>query len=405
MEEGNIMATYPQAGAALGSLAIFRNLLDDPVLSAFRAFCLCQGSAAERAYLCAAFAAALYRETDDFPGYILEKALADENPYVERRAMGRETPRAMEESLAGELAVLQDATSLSSGTVRAELAELGWTGFLPGWRNGKHDFAAAYREQMEHIAERGYGIFASHHMFTVEEDGLRPVVYPETVRLCDLTGYERERELAVRNAQALLEGKPAANVLLYGDAGTGKSTCVKAIANEYREQGLRLIELRKDQLFRIPGLIGKLSRRPLKFILFIDDLSFSKNDGNFSALKAMLEGSVAAKSPNIAIYATSNRRHLVLEKFSDREGDEIHLNDTMQELSSLSDRFGLVITFVRPDRELYQAVVKSYLTAYGIQYDGEAARRAEAYALQCGGRSPRVARHFAEFLVSQGGPV
>ena len=137
-------------------------------------------------------------------------------------------------------------------------------------------------------------------------------------------------------------------------------------------------------------------------ITFLDDLSFSKNDGNFSALKAMLEGSVAAKSPNIVIYATSNRRHLVLEKFSDREGDEIHLNDTMQELSSLSARFGLVITFVRPDRELYQEVVRSYLTLYGIAYNKDVADRAEAYALQCGGRSPRAARHFAEFLASQG---
>ncbi len=119
-------------------------------------------------------------------------------------------------------------------------------------------------------------------------------------------------------------------------------------------------------------------------------------------MKAMLEGSVAAKSPNIVIYATSNRRHLVLEKFSDREGDEIHLNDTMQELSSLSARFGLVITFVRPDRELYQEVVRSYLTLYGIAYNKDVADRAEAYALQCGGRSPRAARHFAEFLASQG---
>lgn len=396
------MATYPLAGAALGALAIFRNLLDDPVLSAFRAFCLCQGTPAERASMCAAFAAALYRETDDFPGYVLKQALADENPYAERRATGREVPAAMEKSLAGELAILQSATALSWQTVKAELGELGWNDFLPEWRNGSYDFAAVYREQMAHIAQRGYGIFASHHMFTMEDDGLRPVIYPETVRLSDLTGYETERALAVRNAEALLEGKPAANVLLYGDAGTGKSTCVKAIANEFYSRGLRLIELRKDQLFRIPELTGKLSRRPLKFILFIDDLSFSKNDGNFSALKAMLEGSVAAKSPNIAIYATSNRRHLVLEKFSDREGDEIHLNDTMQELSSLSGRFGLVITFVRPDKELYLDVVRSYLKVHGMCFDGEIAARAEAYALKCGGRSPRVARHFVEFLVSQG---
>lgn len=388
----------PEAGAALGSLAVFRNLLGDPVVKKFLDLARCGGDPAERACLCAAFAGELYKKTDDFARYLLDLALADENPYVERRAVGERPSAAMENSLTGELEILRQAGGITADQVRREI---GWDRFLPGWTNGSYDFAAVYREQMDHIAQRGYGIFAAHHMFTVRDGALEPVLYPEPVRLGDLTGYERERSLAVRNAEALLEGKPAANVLLYGDAGTGKSTCVKAIVNEYRDRGLRLIELRKDQLFRIPELIGRLSRRPLKFILFIDDLSFSKNDGNFSALKAMLEGSVAAKSPNIAIYATSNRRHLVLEKFSDREGDEIHLNDTMQELGSLSDRFGLVITFVRPDRELYQEVVKAYLEAYHVPYGPETANEAEAYALRRGGRSPRVARHFAELMASR----
>lgn len=393
------MLSLAQAGGALGTLAVFRSLLDDPVLSAFQKLCLSQGAPAEKASLCGAFCAALYQKTTDFPGYVLGKALEAETPYVKRQAMGKEIPEALADTLKSELEILEKASSFTVEQVKQEIK---WEGSLPGWTNGAHHFFAAYQEQMDHIAQRGYGIFASHHMFTVTEKGLEPVFYPETVRLADLTGYGREREQAVRNAQALLEGRPAANVLLYGDAGTGKSTCVKAIANEFRDQGLRLVELRKDQLFRLPDLIGRLNQMPLKFILFIDDLSFSKNDGNFSALKAMLEGSVAAKSPNIVIYATSNRRHLVLEKFSDREGDEIHLNDTMQELSSLSARFGLVITFVRPDRELYQEVVRSYLTLYGIAYNKDVADRAEAYALQCGGRSPRAARHFAEFLASQG---
>ena len=133
---------------------------------------------------------------------------------------------------------------------------------------------------------------------------------------------------------------------MYGDAGTGKSSTVKAVCNYCHDKGLRLIELKKSDLRHIPDLIDTLSKNPLKFILFIDDLSFTKDDNDFSALKAVLEGSVAAKTGNIAIYATSNRRHLVKETFSDREGDEVHRGDTMQELVSLSERFGLTITFV-----------------------------------------------------------
>ena len=141
--------------------------------------------------------------------------------------------------------------------------------------------------------------------------------------------------------QALLQGKPAANILLSGDAGTGKSSTVKAVANEFKDEGLRIIEVRKDQLIDIQRIIDDLNCNPLKFILFIDDLSFNQTDDNFSALKAILEGSVSAKSANVVIYATSNRRHIVKESFAERDnGDDVHRNDTVQELcpcQSVSD--------------------------------------------------------------------
>ena len=189
-------------------------------------------------------------------------------------------------------------------------------------------------ERVENIGRYGYGIYAKYYMFIVKDGNVVPVKYPDEIKLSQLIGYEKQRQMVIDNTVALINNKPASNVLLSGDAGTGKSSSVKAIANEYRDRGLRIIEIRKDQLRDIPVIIDNLSRNPLKFILFIDDLSFAADDDNFGALKAILEGSVSARADNIAIYATSNRRHLVKESFSDRDGDDIHRNDTVQELIS-----------------------------------------------------------------------
>ena len=215
--------------------------------------------------------------------------------------------------------------------------------------------------------------------------------------LTHLYGYEKERSKIIQNTLALLEGKPANNVLLYGDAGTGKSSTVKAIVNTYRAQGLRLVEIKKTQLYLIPSLLDSLANNPLKFILFIDDLCFNPNDNDFSALKAILEGSVTGRGHNILIYATSNHRHMVKETFSDRQGDEVHISDTLQEIISLSARFGLTVTFSRPEKEQYCEIVLKLADQYEIAEDpAELLRRAEAYAIRSGGRNPRVAKQFIE---------
>ena len=205
--------------------------------------------------------------------------------------------------------------------------------------------------------------------------------------------------MVVNNTLTLLSGKPAANVLLYGDAGTGKSSTVKAIINEYQTKGLRLIEISKRQVADIPVVIEKLRKNPLKFILFIDDLSFSQENDDLYELKAALEGSVSAKSANVAIYATSNRRHLIKETFSDRQGDDVHRNETMQEMWSLSDRFGLRVGFMAPNKDLYLKIVHELKDMYKVHIsDEELDLLAEQYAI--GGRSPRVARQFIEHLKS-----
>ena len=165
---------------------------------------------------------------------------------------------------------------------------------------------------------------------------------------------------------------------------------------------MRILEIRKDQLMDMPRILDELSENPLKFIIFIDDLSFQKGDDNFSALKAILEGSVSAKAKNVVIYATSNRRHLVKESFSDRDGDDIHRNDTMQEMLSLSERFGIHITFNKPDKKTYLNIVFHLAKDKGIDMDEkELELIAERYALERGGRSARAAKQLIDGLLSK----
>lgn len=386
----------------LRSLTIFRALLRDEVFAAFMDLADADGQddPAHSVSCYAAFAAKLYRHTSDFGDYVLQAALNDENLYMLRRAQGWPVDEYIEKSLQNELAILEQLSKVPSAEIKSKIA---YDGPLADWSNTPHDFAGAYRAYIDAIPTNGYGVFSRHHIFTIAGHKLVPVLHPDETTLAQLSGYEYERRCVLDNTLALLDGKPAANVLLYGDSGTGKSSTVKAVANEFAPRGLRLIEIKKNQLREIPALMDSLGKNPLKFILFIDDLSFTKDDDDFGALKAILEGSVSARTKNLAVYATSNRRHLVRESFSDREGDEVHANDTVQQLTSLSDRFGLTITFWRPNREQYLAIVEHLAGFYGVNADrSELFRQAEIYALERGGRSPRVAKQFLEQIQSIG---
>lgn len=393
------MTTREQARLRLAALAVFRGLRSDPVVAALAA--LLQSAHLplyRQVERYARFAGLLYEAGGNWSEYLLQAVLCDENRYVVLRGAGAPVPPVLEQALGKELKSLQALSLLQPAQLANEL-DCGIP--LAQWDTAALDFAACYHQRMQQIAQQGYGIFARHHMFLVRAGELVPVQNPDPVEEAALTGYARERGLVRANTIALLQGRPAANVLLYGDSGTGKSTCVKAVANELRGQGLRLVELRKDQLEQIPLLIDRLSGNPLKFIVFIDDLSFAGNSDHFSALKAALEGSVSARAANMAIYATSNRRHLVRERFSEREGDDVHIRDTLEETGSLSERFGLTVTFLRPDRELYASIAAHWCRRLGVAFSEQTRREAEAWALRCGGRSARAAKQFAEHLAAQ----
>lgn len=380
----------------LRHLVLFRALRSDPLIQALAALLESGEGEAESRFL--DLAAELYPHGTDLAKAVLDLLLADDNPYVRACSEGKRPEAEASRWMKQELFALQ-AAARPSGEFRTLF---GLTGELPAWKAEPLDFAAEYEGMLEKAPVRGFGLFARYSVFSVTSDGgLQPVEHPDPQRLGELYGYQAEKEKILKNTEALLRGLRANNILLYGDAGTGKSSMVKAVLNEYRDRGLRLIQIEKDKLRHIPALMDHLSGNPLKFILFIDDLSFTSNDRDFTALKTVLEGSVAARSRNTVVYATSNRRHLVKETFQSRQGDEVHLNDTLEEVASLSARFGIVITFGKPDRDLYLTLVNQLAEHYGLKEpESELLQGAEAFALRSGGRSPRVARQYVEYKIA-----
>lgn len=226
----------------LHSLTIFRGLLEDPVVSRLAALLHAQPSDAEAcADAYCAFAAALYERGGDLSTYLLKAVLEDENLYVRRAASGAPIPAELAECLQHELCFLQELSQFDGASLRGALKGA----FLPRWGMQTLDFAARYEENIRTLPLHGYGIYAKYHVFTVHSGAIVPVRHPDPQRLDELSGYERERGKVIANTRALLEGRPASNVLLYGDAGTGKSSTVKAVANAFADEGLRLIEVKK----------------------------------------------------------------------------------------------------------------------------------------------------------------
>lgn len=387
---------FKRLACELSAITVFRGVRDGRVLSALRLF-LSENDGARRIELYSNFVAELFAYGYNFTEYLIDSVSEDENEYVKLRAKDLPVPAVLKRNVDNELRVFQRLAEKSAEDLRSYAD---YEGYLPSFETTEIDFVAEYERRIRDIKRVGYGIYASNVMFRLNDGGeIIPVKSPDRTDISELYGYEREKKTLIDNTVALIEGKPAANTLLYGDAGTGKSSSVKAVVNLLADRGVRLVELRKSELHILPKILEALRDNPLKFVIFIDDLSFNKNDDDFSALKAILEGATSVKADNTAIYVTSNRRHLIKESFSDREGDDVHLADTLQELLSLSDRFGLSILFTRPDKALYIDIVRELAASRGIKTDEETDRRAAAFALRKGGFSPRTAKQFVEGLV------
>ncbi len=393
----------------INALSVFRSILDTPTVSALQKllYAVENGSLDDQITQIGAFSSALFISADGDLGKFIQNYIEnDQNIYLKKNVTGQEISPELHTAAMRDLKILQNISQFSPDDAAAALAEnlkvrgldpAEAKGWLPRWTNSGVNLLSSYQKFISEIPEKGYGIFRKARSFTVQNGEIVPVKFADPQTLDQLYGYERERHLVYENTRALAEGRGAANVLLYGDAGTGKSSTIKACAAAFADQGVRLIEFEKTQLHEIPKIIDQLYNTPLKFIFFIDDLSFTTEDDNFSCLKGMLEGSVTGKSENIAIYASSNRRHLVRELAEDRAGSDIHLNDTLQQTMSLSARFGLTITFQRPEKDLYLEIVKKLAAEENIDMpEDELCRKAEAFAIRSNGRSPRTARQFIQ---------
>lgn len=379
----------------LCSFAIFRKMLCKPLFSSFMEYARAKDED-EKLEKYASFVSEIYRGGASLPGCVKTLVFEDENVYV--RAVGNmeKISRSMHSAFEHELDVLAEFASLTPDDF---VADLGDELYIPPFEVGNIDIKNEYESRLRGISKYGYGIFASNGMFYVSDDGeILPITSADRITLDKFIGYKEERQKVLANTEAFLSGKPGANILLYGDAGTGKSSTVKAVANHFFDEGLRLVEVRKNQLLLLPKIMGEISGNPLKFIIFIDDLSFS-GDEDISMLKATLEGSASAKAKNAVIYATSNRRHIVKETFSDRTGDDVHRNDTVQENLSLSARFGLTVLFAKPEKKLYLEIIHELAERNGIEVTDDLCTRAEEFALRRGYRSARCAEQFIESLL------
>lgn len=259
-------------------------------------------------------------------------------------------------------------------------------------------------------AKYGVGIYATDRAFRCkrEDDGsiqIYPINNTDDVVLSDLVGYELQKEKLIENTEAFVKGKPANNCLLYGDSGTGKSTAIKAICNEYFDRGLRLIELYKHQCRDLSDVIASIKNRNYSFIIYMDDLSFEEFETEYKYLKAVIEGGVEKKPANVLIYATSNRRHLIRESWSDRSDmdEDLHRSDTMQEKLSLFNRFGVTIAFGRPDKKGYNDIVVNLARRQlgDLYTDEELIAEANKWELAHGGMSGRTARQFIDYLAGK----
>jgi predicted AAA+ superfamily ATPase len=267
------------------------------------------------------------------------------------------------------------------------------------WGDLVSDLAAHYRQF-------GSGKFAEYWAFRWQFGSLVGIAYPDPIQLTELTGYDLQKQTLIQNTEALLAGYPALHVLLYGSRGSGKSSLVKALLQTYGRKGLRLIEVNKAELKDLPAIVDSLRSLPQKFIIFVDDLSFEEDDDAYKALKVVLEGNITARPPNMVVYATSNRRHLIREFFSDRprpsDADEIHTWDTVQEKLSFSDRFGITLTFEPANQETYLAIVHHLAQLAQIELDlQDLEARALQWATRHNGRSGRSARQFVDFLCAE----
>ncbi len=365
--------------------------------------------------------------------YLTYALIKNENPFSLASEMKGKAGESLEKAALRDIKILRDC-------YRIDLRDIGknWGRYIPDilsdykrddTRNSREAFYEGMRDRILLLSRRlseagsdegfldllkefygvsGAGEFALHRAFRIAGGGERelkvePISFLRKVSLDDIVGMEAQKKKLTDNTEAFLDGRKANNVLLFGDAGTGKSTCIKGLLNRYSDRGLRIIEIYKHQYRELNALINILKNRNYRFVIYMDDLSFEDSETEYKNLKAVMEGGLEKRPENILLYATSNRRHLIHEGFSDRldrtDTDDIHESDTVQEKLSLSARFGERIYFGRPSKKEYDNIVLTLAERRGIKTDKELLlKEANKWELYHGGMTGRTAEQFIDYM-------
>ncbi|MBS6349544.1 MAG: ATP-binding protein [Oscillospiraceae bacterium] len=390
--------------AQLRGLSAFRSLLDTPMLKdALQLLDAAARRDGEGAL--AAYDQMFYRlKAEGYSGlgtWLWDTLRYTETPYGDLAGSGRSDPE-LEGAARRDVETLLQLARLEAEDIRVALKPILTEEYvsvldnLPAWETGApftfEKLAAFYQEN-------GAGLYAKYRAFLWEEGRLVPVADPDCPHPVELLGYDQQRKQVLDNTRLLVEGKPSNNVLLFGDGGTGKSATVKSMLYLPGMENLRLIEIQKENLVGMPRLIRSLAGRRQSFILFIDDLAFDQDDKTYSSLKTILEGGLEKRPLNVAIYATSNRRHLVRQTFSDRAGDEVDAFETISEKTALAERFGLRIPYMTMSKSEYLALIDHLAGLYHVEMNREVLHaKAMEWEIRHAGRTPRVARQFIASL-------
>jgi predicted AAA+ superfamily ATPase len=413
------MASHERPSTLLDGLLLYRDIARDPVAQAVERLAHEGGDAGLPELYAVAFGslAAVTGNFEDPWRHLVRRCVLEHDTPFSRaaRAGGDDPPDGLAHAMCHDLRVLEELHAIDAEAIAERVGRAGGRA-VPAWSElGTQDPPQAGIEGLlahrrgwdrlipqlwSHFRRHSAGIIGAHRCFRWEAGGLRPVEHPDPVTLDDLPGFDTERKALVDNTAAFAMGATANNALLFGPRGCGKSSTVKALANEFAERGVKLVQLGRDDIAEWPAILSTLRGRPERFIVFIDDLSFEAGELEYAQAKALLEGGLEDRPGNVVIYATSNRRNLVDEEPADRDPVSLHARDLFEHKLSLVDRFGLRVQFLPIDRATFLLIASHLATKAGLEIAQDAlSENAERWAREHSGYSPRAARQFVDWLV------